>query len=309
MSEHPTPLSRLAHVGVMISNAWPASRATEGATAAAIRDCLAAFPDVSVIQTVDVPFAAERREIRRLVAGSGRQHTYMLTRRLNEAGLNLSALDEKLRRQSCALVRDLLADAVELGAGTVGVISGARPAEPDRRAEALGRLAASLAEIGTAARERNLQVLIEPLDFEADKRATLGTAGEGTALCTTLRSRGIPVSLCLDTAHLLLNGENVVASVASALPVLAEFHVCNAVLDRDHPLFGDRHLPFGAPGVVDAELVAEWFRGLRQVGFLQEQQPRRLLCEVLKPAAQPSLDVVKDGLHLLYEGWSTLQHA
>jgi len=145
------PLSRVARPGVMISNAWPQSRRTEGATLRAIEEVLENYPDFEAYQTVDVPFAAERRAIRRLLGNQGHPHTYTLTRIFAEQKASLSSLDPDNRRRAVTAVIPQLDDALEIGADRIFVVSGARPTDPNRREEALAVLGDSLGQLAHAA--------------------------------------------------------------------------------------------------------------------------------------------------------------
>ena len=66
--------------GVMISNAWPQSRLENGATLEATRRVREQHPFFEAFQTVDIPFAEERRAFRKLIGDQGHPHTYTLTR-------------------------------------------------------------------------------------------------------------------------------------------------------------------------------------------------------------------------------------
>ena len=299
----PPDLSSVAQLGVMISNAFPDSRSEAGATFRAIESVFATHPDCEAVQTVDVLSAAERREIRRLVHDQGRPHTYMLTRVFVEERLNLSSLDPELRRRSYAIAIQKFKDAGEAGASTVGVLSGARPVDPEKRQEALAVLEDSMAQLCRAGAADGLQVAIEPLDYAADKRGTLGTTDEAVAICRRLAESQLPLHLCLDTAHMLLNGEDVVASALAAESHVLEFHVCNAVIQREHALFGDRHLPFGPPGVLDAQAIGAILAALLRSGFLGLKKRRRVFSEVRKSADTNSPAVVAHGFETLQAAW------
>jgi sugar phosphate isomerase/epimerase len=286
----------------VVSNAWPQSRATEGATLRALEEVLARFPFFEAFQTVDVPFAAERRSIRQLLGGH--PHTYTLTRILAEQKLNLSSLDPENRGRAVATMIAHFDHAAEAGAGMVAVISGARPADRTQRAAALDALEDSLAQLCAAAADRDLELLVEPLDYEAHKCQTLGTTEEALAICRRLAARNLRLSLCLDTAHLLLNGEDSVAAVEAARDFLAEFHFCNPVTDRASPLYGDQHPPFGPPGLLGTEEIAAILADLRRTGFLDSNTRPRIYCEVMKPAAMDSCAVIAHCQEALVSGWA-----
>jgi sugar phosphate isomerase/epimerase len=289
----------------MISNAWPESRRESGATLRAIEAVLQHYPIFEAFQTVDIPFAAERKAIARLLRAQGRPHTYTLTRVLAEQQLNLSSLDPGLRRRSCEVVAARLDDACEAGAQFVGLISGPCPSDANLRPVALQALGESLASLADAARQRDLKLILEPLDFAAHKRATLGTAVEAVALCDLLAAVGAGVALCLDVAHLTLNGEDIIGAVVASRAHLAEFHFCNAVVDPTHPLFGDRHLFFGPPGVIGPNEIAGLMSDLARIGFLTAAARPRVYCEVWKPGETDSLDVVRHCANALVTGWQS----
>jgi sugar phosphate isomerase/epimerase len=268
----------------MISNAWPEARLRPGGTLGAIEHVLVQHPFFEVLQTAEVASAEERRAIRARLSGTPRSHayTYTLTRGLVDAGLNLSSVEPGVRRRTCERVVRYLDEAREAGAGVVALISGGRPAPPVSREEGLRALAESLAIICPAARAAEVELVLEPLDYEAHKRATLGTIGEAVALCRRLVAQGLPLSLCVDTAHVLLNREDPLAAVMESRAYLSEFHLCNAVLDPAHALFGDRHLPFGPPGVLDAAEVGRIMAGLFRTGYLAPGRRPRVYVEVMK---------------------------
>jgi sugar phosphate isomerase/epimerase len=300
------PLAQVAQPGVVISNAWPQSRTEEGATLRAIEQVLERFPWFEAYQTVDVPFATERRAIRRLLGEQGRPHTYTLTRVLGERKLSLSSLDAANRHQAVAAVVGQFTHAEEIGARTVAVISGPRPAQPEQRGLALEALEDSLAQLAVAiARHPTLELLIEPLDFEADKRNTLGTTAEAVAICRRLKANQLRLALCLDTAHLILNGEDVPEAVAHARDFVTEFHFCNPVLDRTSPLYGDRHIPFGPPGVVDSAEISRLLGALARSGYLSTSARPRVYCEVMQYSPMASLDVIGHCQEALLTAWAS----
>lgn len=298
------PFSRVAQPGVIVSNAWPQSRRTEGATLRAVEEVLAHHPFFEVFQTVDVPLSSERRALRRLLGDQGRTHNYTLTRVLGERNVSLSSLDPTNRGHAITAVEEQFEHADEAGARLVTVISGPCPADPAQRQDALDALQDSMERLATAiARHPRLQLIIEPLDYASHKCNSLGTTDEAVALCRCLAEKNLRLGLCLDTAHLILNGEDSVAAVEAAREQIAEFHFCNCVTDRNQPLFGDRHLPFGPPGVVGPDEVAAMMAGLVRIGYLEEENRPRVYCEVLQPDDMESLAVVAHCEEILLTSW------
>lgn len=303
LSPPPREFDRVALPGAIVSNAWPQARAKEGDTLRALETVMAQFPFFAAFQTLDVPYPAERRAIAQLLQKQPAPWSYTLTRLLNEKGANLSSLDPANRQLAIALALECLDQAEEAGSKILAFISGARPADPAQRPAALRALESSLEVLAAAAARRpGFVLLIEPLDYEAHKRNTLGSTGEAVAICRRLA--GSAVRLCLDTSHLILNGEDVVAAVEQARGFVAEFHFCNPVLDRASPLYGDQHPPFGPPGVVDTEQVAAILAGLYRAGYLSTADRPRVFAEVMKPDRLESVAVMAHCQDVLRSGWN-----
>lgn len=300
----PDEFADVATPGVIVSNAWPDSRETEGATARAIEEVVENHPFFEAFQTVDIPSRAERLRVQDLLKNSGRPHTYTLTRVFAEHKANLSSLDAAERRRATDLFIRCMDDACECGATAVCMVSGARPAEPSARGEALRGFEESMARVCEAAKSRGVLVEIEPLDYEVHKRGTLGTTDEAVAMCERLVSSELRMGLCIDTAHLILNGEDVIESVAKARPHISALHFCNPVTDRGHPQFGDNHIPFGPPGVVDLKKITGWMRSLSVDGFLTTESRPPVFCEVWRPGNMTSMEVVASCEQILREAWS-----
>lgn len=303
-----TGISEVTTPGIMISQAWPNSRESEGSTLRGIETVLEqGF--FQAFQTVEIPYPKERKKIAGLMRSEGKRLTYCIARVLNENSLNLSDLDNSNRRRSIRQAVRCLDDAREAGAAAFALISGPRPRNPTLRPEALKRLADSLVPICQAATEEpSLQVVLEPLDFAAHKKASLGMTTEAVQICNAPDLRDLVLTLCLDTAHLLLNHEDPVKALALARPHVTEYHFCNCVIDTADPLFGDRHLPFGTPGVIDVEAFASILGGLESLEFLSTQTKPPIFCEVLKRPQDKPLEVVKHCQKTLVAAWKRFEN-
>jgi sugar phosphate isomerase/epimerase len=238
-----TALSDVVRPGLMTAHLAPDSRGREGETLRLLEAGMAA--DLfQAFMVLDCPYPAERRQIAAACAAEGATLTFCLVRALNEKGLNLSALDKSARQAAVDEVVARLDEARELEAARVQVISGPAPDDPALRGAALKHLGDSMAAICDAAGPA-LTITIEPLDVGANKRQTLGYTSEAMELADALDN----LALCLDTSHMLLNGENITEALEAAGDRLGEFHTCNCATDPASPFYGDLHtLPLGPPG-------------------------------------------------------------
>jgi sugar phosphate isomerase/epimerase len=243
-------MSGFWHRGIMISQIWPDACCHHGATMGAMSRVLdTGF--FQAIQTVHIDSGRERRLVRDRIEAEGIELTYCIARRFSKEKLNLSSLDEAVRRHSCAEAIRALAEARECGATRMSFVSGPNSPQSGTRGKGLAALLRSFEEIAVQAMSDPVVVpVIEPLDIEADKRGTLGTVEEAARICRELRKLGLTAMVCADTAHMILNGEDPVTATVSCGDLLAEFHLSNPVLFAQDTLYGDRHIPFGLPGAL-----------------------------------------------------------
>ncbi len=296
-------LHDLAAPGLMLSQTWPTSREREGDTIRALEAAVSqAF--FASYQSVEVPYPAERKEIARIVASEGAHYDYCVARVLNEGGLSLSDLDEANREKSCDEVIRCMDHAREAGAAVLTVVSGGAPADPSRRDDALRSLERSLRTIASEGRKApSVALVIEPLDVNAHKRHTLGYTAEAVRIMNNLREDGLDVSLLLDTAHMVLNGELPLEALEQALELTTTFHYCNCVTDSSDELFGDRHIRFGPPGVLDTCGIAALMRGQVEMGFLSSDRKPVVMCEVLLQHGESSDELMVYCRDMLAGAW------
>jgi sugar phosphate isomerase/epimerase len=275
--------------GIMISQGYPNTRDEKGATFQAIQDATA-DGYIKAVQCLNVIDSKERGDIKKYIEANDIYLTYCLSRAVSDNKLNLSSLDEELREKSVRFVIDKAEEAKEIGSGVVQVISGKRPDSAHDRPKALAKLQQSLAEIAKAYKAYNIELVIEPLDYFADKKNTLGTTIEALELCEATDN----LVLCLDTAHMLLNGEDIVHMTLIAKESAPEFHFCNCSRDKSSAFYGDRHLLISQKGDAEETQVLEWSKQLKNIGYFSKTKTPRLFfeinCELAKKAPSELTD-------------------
>lgn len=200
--------------------------------------------------------ANDRRHLRQLVESSGFPLTQWLTPMLEGQNLWLSSLDRNERQLAVQKVREHLPLAHESGVSTLAVVSGADPGDA-QRAEALEGFAESLSAICADASEFDMNVIVEPLDRHAHKKRVVGTTPDTVSLIEKVRRTHANVGFAFDSAHAALNEESLSEVLSAAAHQITQLHLSNAVLDKHDPLYGDHHMPPGAPGFLTEEVAAE----------------------------------------------------
>lgn len=211
------------------------------------------------------PTIAER-EIAACLA-SGKQIVYNVGSRKGKPSPAPASLDAAGQDYAVAFYLDELARANAVQARKVVTNSG--PDNPDQRPAALAALAGFYRQICAAVPTETL-VLIEPTDRTVNKRKLLGPSAETAAFC---RSSGIPnLASMVDMGHVPLLGETLAQAFADTVPFVGHVHLGNCILqDQSHPMFGDKHVPWGVPGgEYGIEGIAEFFRAAFACGYLGE---------------------------------------
>ena len=294
-------LKDVARPGLMISNVEPESRKEQGRTLEVLEEAME-LDFFEAYQTVEVPYPAERLKIAAHAKARNLKMTYCLARVLNDNKLDLSSLDERLRKTSVEKLIPNLEDAVQQGSDVVHVISGPAEAEPNQRLQQLRRFEKSWLELCEAAHKYDLKVIVEPLDTQADKKKAVGSTAEALEMAGNLSDKVDNAFLCLDTSHMILNGEDVVSSVRTALDYIDEFHICNPVLATESPLFGDKHIKLGPPGALDIQAAGSIFAGCRRMGFFSASRRPKLFLEVWN-TGESVPDLIRYCMQTLLDAW------
>ena len=272
-------LTDVVRPGLMISNTEPESRKVQGRTLEVLEQAME-LDFFGAYQTVEVPYPDERQRIAQAAKARNLSMTYCLTRVLNDNKLDLSALDEQLRRRSVQELIPHFDNAVQQASNAVHIISGPGETDPHKRSEQLRQFEKSWLELCEAAEKKGLKVIVEPLDTQVHKKKAVGTTGEALEMARNLSANVGNAFLCLDTSHMILNGEDVISSLSAAIDYIDEFHFCNPVLKRDDSLFGDTHIKLGEPGELDIQAVGHLMAQCHQVDFFSTSRRPKVFLEV-----------------------------
>lgn len=283
-------LHRMMRVGIVAFMAFPETQSGEGPILEAIeRICY--DPYFESIELTHVKDEATRKKVAELLAASHMEVGFACQPIQLGGGLDLNSADESERRKAIDTLKSYMPMAKELGASKFALLSGRDPGDEEREA-AIDRLVDSLAEICEAARPYDLAVTLEVFDRAIDKKAVIGSTKDAVRVAARLRPNYPDFGLMLDLSHLPLQGESSRESLTLAKDYITHIHIGNCILDPDHPLYGDSHPRFGAPGGVnDVAELAEFLRVLIDIGYLSEGITRTVAFEV-KPMPGESAEIV-----------------
>lgn len=208
------------------------------------------LPEVAGIQFykgIEMPviFRKENQtKLRRIVEENNYQLTIWGSPNINEKGYNLSSLDVEERKKAVDFTKGLLSICAESGTFHVGLPSGPDVAL-EQREEAKKALFDSYVVLAREAERLGINLTLEPLDRYAHKKQLMGPIHEVIDWFAELRKECPNYYIHWDSAHEALGGIDLKESLETALPYMAQFHICNCVTDPTNPCYGDWHMELG----------------------------------------------------------------
>lgn len=295
-------LHRMMRIGIVTFMAFPEIMSGDGPVVEAI-ERICHDPYFESIELTRVNDEAARQRVASILAASHMEVGFACQPIQLSGRLDLNSADEGERRRAVETLKGYMPMAREFGANKFALLSGKDPGAEGREA-AIARLIDSLAELCEAARPYDLAVTLEVFDREIDKRALIGSTKDAVRVAARLRPHYPDFGLMLDLSHLPLQGESSRESLTLAKDYITHIHIGNCILDPNHPLYGDSHPRFGAPGGVnDVAELAEFLRVLLDIGYLSEGITRTVAFEVKPmPGEDPRL-VIANSKRTLQEAW------
>jgi len=298
-------LQSYVKVGIVHFMAYPECMKGEGP----IHDSLARIVEDEFFSAVEITWikdAGERRRVQRLLAASGMTVGYGAQPLLLGQQLNLNSFEPGERRRAVEQVKACAAEAAEMGATALAVLSGPDPGQ--RREEAMQLLIDSLHEVAGCCRAQKLRLVLESFDSKYDKRALVGPATTALDVARALRKEFPDFGIMVDLSHLPIQDETP-RQVLDTLgrDNIAHIHLGNCVKEAGHPLYGDQHPRFGCPaGENGVPQVVEFLRALFDIKYLVNGRRPVVAFEVKPGGDETSAAVIANAKRTLIDAWSRL---
>lgn len=280
-----------------------------------------AFPDASIdsIKTIAEdeffgsieikPFPADTREkVAKILATSKLDVGYAAQALLLGEKLDLNSSSPQQRELAVSKIKSAVDEAFFFGAKKFAVLSGPSPAA-DERSKARELLIDSLVQTCDYAKSKgDLGIVLEIFDRDIDKKCLIGPTKEAVQVASTIRKQHPNFGLMIDLSHLPLMGESSDYALNAAKDYLTHIHIGNCVLkDKNHPVYGDKHPPFGiAGGENDVEEVRLFLKVLMDIGYLGEGKQNVVAFEVKPLDGESSEVVIANAKRTLMEAWARL---
>lgn len=240
---------------------------------------------------------------------SGKQTVYNIGGRKGQSSPQPASLDPAVWQRSVDFYRAELDRALAAGASKVVTNSG--PDQPAAREAAREQL---VRFYGVICRHvpPTVTILIEPTDRTLDKRKLIGPSAEAAALCRRLRAEGCAnFASMIDMGHVPLLGETLLQAFRDSAGCIGHVHLGNCIRrSPQHPLFGDKHVPWGIPeGEYGTAAVAELLRLGGEAGYFGPTSRGTASFEMRPyPELGPQASLERF-FAILDEAWSCLQPA
>ena len=222
------------------------------------------------------------------------------------AGVNINDLDEGKRQQAEKLILDALEEAESLGAKTLSFMSGKWQKETKK--EAYGQLLKSTRNICRKAAEKEMSVELEVFDYDMDKACLIGPAPLAAQFAADVCMTEHNFGLLVDLRHFPTTYEDSRFVIRTLRPYVTHFHIGNAVVKKGAAAYGDKHPRFGFPeSANDVEELLEFFRVLKEEGFLNEREPYVLSTEVKPWQNEDPAIIIANSKRVINRAWALLE--
>jgi sugar phosphate isomerase/epimerase len=291
-------------VGLIHFMAYPNTMKGEGPILETVKK-IAQDDYFDVIEVTWIKDPEVRKQVKKMLDTAHMTVAYGGQPRLLTTGLNINDLNEEGRKKALATLKEGIDEAYELGAVGFAFLSGKY--EESRREEAFKALVASTKELCEYAKSKgNLRVVHEIFDFDIDKKSIIGPASLAKRYAEEVRKQYDNFGLMVDLSHLPLVRESAKDAIYPIKDYLVHAHMGNCVVkSKDLPAYGDQHPRFGFPGSEnDVDQLVEYLRVLKEIGFLNKQNPPIVSFEV-KPVGDEDPDlVIANAKRVLNRAWT-----
>lgn len=298
---------RYMKVGIIHFMAYPQVMKGEGP----ILETLAKIAEDDYFSAVEVTWMKDpevRGQARDLLKAAHMTVAYGAQPRTLTTGLDINSLDDSVRAQAVATLKEGIDEAYELETAGFAFLAGKYPGK-DKEEAACQALEDSIKQLcGHAKAKGPMPVTLEIFDRDIDKKSLVGPNDVALRIAVNVRKQYDNFGLMVDLSHLPLLGQTPEEALVPVKDYLVHAHIGNAVVgDPSHPAYGDAHPRFGIEGGAnDVQELTHFLRVLFDVGYLGDGGPRIVSFEVKPLPGETSEVVIANAKRTLNEAWARL---
>ena len=258
-----------------------------------------------VLEVTQMKDEAVREKARKMLEQAHMRVCYGAQPRLLGTGLNPNDIDEEGRLKAERTLLEAVDEAEYLGAGGIAFLAGKW--EEKTKEESYVQLKKTTKRVCDYAAEKGMAVELEVFDYNMDKAALFGPAPYAKKFAADMRCMCSNFGLIVDLSHFPTTYETSKFVIQTLRPYITHFHIGNAVVKKGCEAYGDQHPRFGYPeSANDTEQLLEFFKVLKEEGFLNKDRPYVLSFEV-KPWKGEDGDLVLAGTkRVINRAWALL---
>ena len=242
------------------------------------------------VEITHVADDGEREKAKKLLEQSHLKVCYGAQPKLLGPKLNPNAISEAEREKAEKTLLEAIDEAEYLGAKGIAFLAGKW--EEETKETAFSQLLKTTRRVCDYAATKQMQVELEVFDYNMDKAALIGPAPYAARFAAEMRMTNNNFGLMVDLSHFPTTYETSRFVIQTVRPYITHLHIGNAVVKKGCEAYGDLHPRFGFPeSANDVEQLTDFFRVLRQEGFLREESPLVLSLEV-KPWKDEDPDII-----------------
>jgi sugar phosphate isomerase/epimerase len=302
------PWQKYFKTGIIHFMAFPQTMRGEGPILETLEEIVNdEFFDVVEISWIKDP--SIREKAKKLLETGGITVAYGAQPRLLTQNLDISHIDESVRRKAVDEVKLAIEEAEYMGAVGVGFLAGKDPG-PEKRPLGKEALVRSICELCDYAKEHsNLMVELEAFDFDIEKNSLVGPSIIAKEIAQRVKKEQRDnFGLIIDLSHFPLQYESIRDAVYTTAGYVTHIHIGNCIMrDKSHPGYGDQHPRFGIKGGENGvRELREFLRALFDVGFFKANERPIVSFEVKPLPDENPKAVIANAKRTLIDAWAEL---
>ena len=232
---------------------------------------------------------------------SGKTIYYNMGNRAGQRSLAPASMDDEHRRYTLDVYKDELERAKLCNAEKIITNSG--PNDIENRDQCKDYLVEFYIELCKCA--ESMIVMIEPTDWDTSKRKLIGSSKEAVEICQQVRDAGCTnMASMIDMCHIPLMHETLSQAVNDTGEYLEHIHLGNCVLDKESPVYGDKHPGLGIDGgVYGVSDIAELFSLGLASGYFSKARKGSASIEMRRLPNQASEDCFNRYYNAVCQAW------
>ena len=237
------------------------------------------------------------------IRDSGKTVYYNMGNRAGQRALAPAAADDEHREFTLGIYQDELKRARLCKAQKIITNSG--PNDIANRQQCKDHLVEFYVEL--CKRAESMIVMIEPTDWDTSKCKLIGSSKEAAEICERVRDRGYQnMASMIDMCHVPLMHETIRQAVSDTGKYLEHIHLGTCVLDKESPVYGDKHQGLGIEGgCYGIDDLAEMFRLCIESGYFNDQDDGSASIEMRRLPGRESEECFDEYHQAVQEAWAS----